>query len=63
MPKARRSTISGPYPLLLPGTQPGAPGSWLMRDVPRLPKIDRSGYQFMINADLLKRFPSLQKTF
>jgi hypothetical protein len=52
-----------PYPLLLPGTQPGQPGSWLMQEVPGLPKIGGPGYQFTINADLLKLFPQLQRSF
>jgi hypothetical protein len=52
-----------PYPLLLPGTQPGEPGSWLMQEEPGLPKIHRPGYQFTINADLLKLFPDLRKHF
>jgi hypothetical protein len=52
-----------PYPLLLPGTEPGQPGSRLMQEVPGLPKIGGSGYQFMINADLLKLFPQLQRAF
>jgi hypothetical protein len=61
--KAEGKTFNdlSPYPLLVPETQPGAPASWLMQEVPGMPKIDRSGYQFMINADLLKLFPSLQK--
>jgi hypothetical protein len=50
-----------PYPLLLPGTQPGEPGAWLMQEVPGLPKINRPGYQFTINADLLKLFPQLRR--
>jgi hypothetical protein len=50
-----------PYPLLLPGTRPGAPGSWLMQEVPGLPKIGGACYQFMINADLLKLFPQLRR--
>jgi len=52
-----------PYPLLLPGTQPGEPGSWLMQEVPGLPKIGAPGYQFTINADLLKLFPQFQRVF
>ena len=49
-----------PYPLLIPGTRAGRPGSWLMQEVPGMPQIGRPGYQFMINADLLKLFPQLQ---
>jgi len=52
-----------PYPLLIPGREPGAPGSWLMQEVPGLPQIGRPGYQFTINADLLKLFPRLQQVF
>jgi hypothetical protein len=51
------------YPLLLPGTQPGEPGSWLMQEEPGLPKLQRPGYRFTINADLLKLFPGLRKHF
>jgi len=50
-----------PYPLLLPGSQPGEPGSWLMQEVPGMPKIGGPGYQFMLNADMLKLFPALKK--
>jgi hypothetical protein len=46
---------------LIPGRKPGAPGLWLMQEVPGLPKIGRPGYQFTINADLLKLFPGLKK--
>jgi hypothetical protein len=49
-----------PYPQMSPGA-PGMPGSMLMQDVPGMPKIDRPGYQFTVNADLLKLFPELQK--
>lgn len=52
-----------PYPLLLPGTEPGAQGSWLMQEVPGLPQMGGPGYQFTINADLLKLFPQLQRVF
>jgi hypothetical protein len=52
-----------PYPLLTPGREPGAPGSWLMQQVPGLPQIARPGYQFTINADLLKLFPQFQRVF
>jgi hypothetical protein len=50
-----------PYPLLIPGRDSGAPGSWLMQEVPGLPQIGGPGYQFTINADLLKLFPQLAK--
>jgi hypothetical protein len=52
-----------PYPLLVPGREPGAPGSWLMQEVPGMPQIGRPGYQFTINADLLKLFPQFQRVF
>jgi hypothetical protein len=52
-----------PYPLLLPGREPGAPGSWPMQEVPGMPQIGRPGYQFTINADLLKLFPQFQRVF
>ena len=32
-----------------------------MQEVPGLPKINRPGYQFTINADLLKLFPQLRR--
>jgi hypothetical protein len=51
-----------PYPQMLPG-QPGMPGGTLIQEVPGMPKIDRPGYQFTLNADLLKLFPGLQKKF
>lgn len=34
-----------------------------MQEAPGLPKIGGPGYQFMINADLLKLFPQLQRVF
>ena len=49
-----------PYPFLHRSDEPGAPASWLMQSVPGAPQIDRAGYQFMINADLLKLFPGLK---
>lgn len=52
-----------PYPLLIPGHEPRASDSWLIQEVPGLPKIGRPGYQFTINADLLKLFPRLKKRF
>ena len=50
-----------PYPQLLPGRDAGDTPSWLMQEVPGMPSIKRPGYQFMLNADLLKLFPHLQK--
>ncbi len=50
-----------PYPRLIPGRGPGAPASWLMQEVPGMPQIGRPGYQFTINADMLKLFPQLTK--
>ena len=52
-----------PYPLLIPGREPGAPGSWLMQEVPGMPQVGRPGYQVTINADLLKLFPQFQRVF
>lgn len=52
-----------PYPLWMPGAQAGEPGSWLMQEVPGLPPINRSGFQFTVNADLLKLFPALKPVF
>jgi hypothetical protein len=52
-----------PYPMFVPGTEPGAPGSMLMQQVPGLPQIGGPGFQFTVNADLLKLFPGLQKVF
>lgn len=52
-----------PYPVMIPGAHPGEPGSQLMQEVPGLPKIGGPGYQFTINADLLKLFPQLRKVF
>ncbi len=61
--KAEGKTFTdlSPYPLPFPGTQPGQPGSWLMQEVPGQLKINRPGYQFAINADLLKLFPRLRR--
>lgn len=42
---------------------PADKASWLMQDVPGLPQIGRPGYQFTINADLLKLFPGLKSAF
>lgn len=52
-----------PYPQLLPGRDSGAPGSWLMQETPGMPMLKQPGYQFMINADMLKLFPWLGKNF
>jgi hypothetical protein len=52
-----------PYPLLVPGTQPGMPASWLMQQMPGLPHMGSPGYQFTVNADLLKLFPGLAKKY
>jgi len=49
------------YPLMIPGAHPGEPGSQVMQEVPGLPKIGGPGYQFTINADLLKLFPQLRR--
>lgn len=46
-----------PYPLLQPG------GTWMMEQVPGMPKIGGPGYQFTINADLLKLFSGLKPVF
>jgi hypothetical protein len=49
------------YPWLFPGREPGMPGSWLMQEVPGLPPLRRDpGFQFTLNADLLKLWPGLQ---
>ena len=50
-----------PYPQLIRGTEPGSSPAWLMQAVPGLPQIGRPGYQFTINADLLKLFPQLRR--
>jgi hypothetical protein len=50
-----------PYPQLLGGSHPGDPPSLLMQEVPGMPKVGASGYQFTINADVLKLFPALKK--
>lgn len=52
-----------PYPILVPGRDPGAPASWLMQQVPGMPSIGGPGFQFTINADLLKLFPGLPGVF
>ena len=52
-----------PYPQLVPGAEPGMPASWLMQEVPGLPHMGRPGYQFTVNADLLKLFPGLRQAF
>ncbi len=52
-----------PYPLLMPGMGPGYEPSWLMNQTPGIPDTKASGFQFMLNADLLKLFPGLKKRF
>jgi hypothetical protein len=52
-----------PYPLLYRGAHPGELPTTVMQEVPGLPQIGRPGYQFTINADLLKLFPQLTKWF
>jgi hypothetical protein len=63
--KAEGKTFNelSPYPQLLPGSGPGESPSWLMQEVPGMPMIKRPGYQFMLNADLLKLFPQLRKYY
>lgn len=51
-----------PYPQMIPGA-PGMPGSTLMQELPGMSQVGRPGYQFTLNADLLKLFPGLQKKF
>lgn len=52
-----------PYPMLMPGMGPGYEPNWLMNQVPGMPDMKASGFQFMLNADLLKLFPGLKKRF
>lgn len=61
--KAEGRTFKGlsPYPMMMPGAQPGMPPSWLMQEVPGMPAMQRPGYQFTVNADLLKLVPGLAK--
>lgn len=64
--KAEGKTFTelSPYPMWMPGNQPGEPGSWLMQSVPGLPPMKTGpGFQFMVNADLLKLFPALKPIF
>jgi len=52
-----------PYPLLLQGRD-GMPPAWLMQQYPGLPDMKTgAGFQFMLNADLLKLSPWLRKHF
>lgn len=43
-----------PYPFLNRSDTPGEPASWLMQSVPGVPMIKEPGFQFMLNADLMK---------
>jgi hypothetical protein len=52
-----------PYPMLMPGMGPGYEPNWLMNQTPGMPDLKQPGFQFMLNADLLKLFPGLQKRF
>lgn len=52
-----------PYPMLMPGMGPGYEPTWLMNQTPGMPDIKQPGFQFMLNADLLKLFPGLKKRF
>lgn len=52
-----------PYPMLMPGMGPGYEPNWLMNQTPGMPDLKASGFQFMLNADLLKLFPGLKKRF
>lgn len=63
--KAEGKTFNelSPYPMLIPGRDPGDAASWLMQETPGMPTIKRPGYQFMVNADLMKMWPWLRKNF
>lgn len=63
--KAEGKTFNelSPYPQWVPGRDPGAPGTGLMNELPGMPATKRSGAQFMLNADLLKLIPGLNKKF
>ena len=52
-----------PYPMLMPGMGPGYEPTWLMSQTPGMPGLEQPGFQFMLNADLLKLFPGLKKRF
>lgn len=52
-----------PYPMLVPGREPGAPPSRVMQEVPGMPHLGGPGYQFTVNADLVKLFPDLAKKY
>jgi hypothetical protein len=52
-----------PYPMLMPGMGPGYEPNWLMNQTPGMPDLKAPGFQFMLNADLLKLFPGLKKRF
>ncbi|WP_363797124.1 hypothetical protein ABU614_18050 [Lysobacter firmicutimachus] len=52
-----------PYPMLMPGMAPGYEPTWLMNQTPGMPDLQRPGFQFMLNMDILKLFPGLKKRF
>ena len=52
-----------PYPQLVPGRDPGMAASWLMQETPGMPMVKRPGYQFMLNADMMKLWPWLRRNF
>jgi hypothetical protein len=63
--KAEGKTVHevSPYPQYIPGRE-GMPGGLLMQSYPALPMIKTGpGFQFMLNADILTLFPSLQQRF
>lgn len=63
--KAEGKTFNSlsPYPMLMPGMGPGYEPTWLMNQTPGMPDQKLSGFQFMLNADMLKLFPGLKKRF
>jgi hypothetical protein len=63
--KAEGKTFNSlsPYPMLMPGMGPGHEPTWNMNQTPGLPDQKVSGFQFMLNADVLKLFPGLNKKF
>lgn len=63
--KAEGKTFNSlsPYPMFVPGRD-GMPGSTIMQQYPGLSDVKTGpGFQFMLNADLLKLFPNLRKKF
>lgn len=52
-----------PYPFMVPGNGPGEPPRWIMNQTPGMPDMKTPGYQFMLNADLLKLIPGMKKYF